>query len=682
MSANPEPPPVQPTRAVARRVLLGFGPRELGLAGVAVAVLAIASWWGLKGDSRDANDADEVRVHLAIAEDAGEVYRDGLQQLRDEQERMRRWSEQQTTEPLRTWSRERLRRFSAFVEGLTQTTEAAAFERAAEQARALFKAGRSDAARALLERQPPPAFPTLSELERLRREQYERPLADFSRQSPALYRTLKQFEPDVARRDEAALRQEIASSEPGKPTPALMLRLELLAAVAAADDPLTRQWSALVSALDYFEGPEPATLAKWERAQAAMRAGDWAAATAEMRALLDSGVRTRQPFRAAYGRALLRHRPDEPDAAYPHLAEAANAGDRTARRWVAGEDLRARRFAQAERWLEPAVAEGDLTAVPLLLDLYQRTGATSPAEASRQIGVLQQIAARRDAPAEADLLLGRLYERENSGPAGAKKALDAYTHAAAKGSAAGHLAVARAALKGAGGPVNLEVARDAAVAAFRAGEREQAAPLLAELLRLAPERAAPALARLLDPQTAAAAPYTEKQTEGPGVARLKAQLARYLDSMGQYGEAARYYAAAQDPAAAQRHAELTTVRPCPTCGGKGRVPDSAACPTCGGKGHQNCTYCGGQGTIQTAGIPPCTTCGGGGTLVEERKRVTCGTCGGTGKGKGSVIKQDCPHCEGGHIRCQACTAGRVQLTKECAECDGKGAWSLATKPGG
>lgn len=679
MPANPEPPPVQATSAVVRRVLFGFGPRELGVGGLAVAILTLAAWWGF-GDGEDrVAETNEVRVHLAIADDAAEVYRSGLHQLREEQARIRGWAEQQANEPLRTWSRERLRRFNAFVDSLGRGAEAAAFERTAAQARSLFNAGKLAEAKALLEQHPPPPFPARSELERIRRELYEDPLAEFSRQSPALYRTLKQVEPEVARRDEAALRQEIASAEPGKPTPALMLRVELLAAVAAADDPLTRKWSALASALDYFESPEPDTLAKWERAQSAVTAGDWETASREMRGLLESGIRTRQPFRAAYGRALLKHRPEDAAAAYPFLAEAANAGDRMARRWVAGEDLRARRFDQAGRWLEPAVLEGDPTAVPLLLDLYQQAGAPTVEDVSRQIGVLQHVVAKPDAPAEAYMMLARLYERSDPGPGGARKAFGAYGEAAAKGSAEGQLAVARGALKGVGTPVNLDVAREAAAAAFARGQVEAAAPLLGELLRLSPERTAATLAQLLDPQMTAAAPYTEKREEGPGVAQLKGQLARHLDSVGQYGQAARYYAGARDPVGARRHAELTKVRPCPTCVGKGRVPDSAACPTCGGKGHQNCTYCGGEGTIQTAGTPPCTTCGGAGTLIEERRRVTCGSCGGTGKGKGSVIKQDCAHCEGGHIRCPACTDGRVQLTKECTECGGKGAWSFATK---
>jgi DnaJ-class molecular chaperone len=65
--------------------------------------------------------------------------------------------------------------------------------------------------------------------------------------------------------------------------------------------------------------------------------------------------------------------------------------------------------------------------------------------------------------------------------------------------------------------------------------------------------------------------------------------------------------------------------------------------------------------------------------MQNRKLVACAACGGTGKGKGNVIKQDCPHCDHGYIRCTECNNGVIKVTKECPDCHGKGTWTWAEK---
>jgi TPR repeat protein len=680
MELPSEPPPAAVPAAAARRVAFGLGVREIGLGAAALAVLAAAGvWWRGHNQQLEA-EQQALRSEIAIRADAADVYHDRFRALQVEAEQIRVWAESQTTEPLRTWARERARRFAAFVAAVDQEGGARAFALAVRQARDLAQHGDLDAAKALLRDTRGPVFPPPTEFTRLRRALYETPLAEFSRQNPSFYRALRQFEPEAGQRDEQRLRAEITAAGAETVSPQQVLKLDLLAAVAAPDDPLVADWAALASAMDYFESPDGATLARWRRAQHAVRSNDWAGAVAEMQAIAISKVRTRQPFRAVFGRALIKSRPDQPGEAYPYLLEAARAGDKDARLWVAQEEYRQRRFVPAERWLEAAAADGDAAALPLLLELYQKHGDVTEADAGRKIEVLNQVVDAGDPPADAWILLGRLYEQRDP-PGSAAKAAACYAKAAGKGSAKANLEMARCAMLGIGAPANLERATDAAAAAFKAGEREGAARWLIEGLRQAPDRTAGAVQRLFgDESIVGGGGYMESHVvDGPLVSQLKAQLARYLDQMGQYGQAARFYAATGDAAAKHRHAELTAVHACATCGGAGKVKESVPCPTCGGKGKQICSFCGGSGFIYAPGTPPCSACGGTGTMMQDRKVVACSTCGGTGKGKGSSIKQDCTHCEHGYIRCAECTNGVIWVTKECPDCHGQGSWSLANR---
>ncbi len=676
-----ERPPAAPVAAAARRVIFGFGARELGVGAVALAVLTVTGFWFQRHARQNSAAWEHLRAELAMRSDAADVYRERFAALKAEAEQIRRWADGQTDEPLRTWARERSRRFDALVAAVDQESAAGAFDRGAKAIRELGANGDLAAARAELAQLPAPVFPALSEFTRLREQRYEKPLAEFSRQNPAFYRAFRRFDPDVAKPDELALRAEISAAGAENVTPQLMLKVDLLAAVAAPDDPVVADWSALASAIDYFDSPDGATLARWRRAQHALRANDWPTAAAEMQAIAVSKVRTRQPFRAVLGRALIKSRPDQPAQAYPYLVEAAASGDRQARTWVAQQDYRDRRYAQAQRWLEAAVADGDVDGVPLLLELYQKHADAIAADPARQAGVLQRVTDRGDAPPDAWLVLGRLYERGDPPGSTKAKAFACYTKAAGHGSAAANAELARCALGGIGTPVNLDQAVNAACEAYRGGEREAAARLLQELLRRDPERAAGAVQRLFAAESVVGGGgYMESRTvDGPGVSQLKGQLARYLDQIGQYGQAARFYDASRDPAAARRRAELTAAHACETCGGTGKIQESVPCPTCGGKGKQICSYCGGTGFMFVPGSPPCPTCGGTGSMIQDRKVVVCAACGGTGKGKGSVIKQDCPHCDHGYIRCPECNNGVIVISKECPDCHGHGTWRLVDK---
>jgi len=64
-------------------------------------------------------------------------------------------------------------------------------------------------------------------------------------------------------------------------------------------------------------------------------------------------------------------------------------------------------------------------------------------------------------------------------------------------------------------------------------------------------------------------------------------------------------------------------------------------------------------------------------MVQEGRTVGCSACGGTGKGKGSVIKQTCGQCANGRAPCRECVGGWIKLMKECGDCRGAGLRALA-----
>lgn len=677
-----EGPASKPAAAAARRVVFGFGVREIGVGVVALAILAATGLWLRERSRQGERELNVIRSELATYEESAAVYRVRMAELQARASELRHWADAQTTEPTRTWTRERARRFEALAARVSREKEARVASAAAKEIALLCSRGEIAAAHARLRQVPDVKFPPTAEFEALRLETYEAPLAEFSRQNPEFYKAFRQHEPEAARRDEMKLRQEIAAASQEAVTPQLMLRLELLAAVAAPDDPVVAEWSALTSAIDYFDNPDPLTLAAWRRAQQAVRAKDWDGAAREMQSIIKSKVRTRQPFRAAFGRALLRSRPENAAEAYPYLAEAAASGDKQARNWVAQEDVRQGRYAQAKRWLEAAVVEGDAEAVPMLLDLHENHASAIPRDPAHDAAIIERVANGPDAPAAASLVLGRMYERGDVAGSTPARAYASYARAAAKGSPTAQAEQARCALRGIGIPENLELARDSACRAFAAGEREKSVGILSELMNRAPDRTAAAVQRMFEQElVGTGGGYTETRTvDGPGVTQLKGQVARYLDQVGMFGAAAKLYAGSQDPAALRRHAELTRVRACQTCGGKGKVQVPAPCPTCGGKGKQICGFCGGSGFILAPGAPPCSTCGGAGTMLQDRRVVACSTCAGTGKGKGS-LKQDCTHCDDGHIRCVECDGGAIKVPKDCPECRGQGSWSLAEKAG-
>jgi hypothetical protein len=682
MDLPTEPPPAKTTAAAARRVLLGFGARELGVGVVAVAVITLAAAWFRRDSAHQAEALGHFRATLSMQTDMAEVYRERFAALRAQAERLHREADAAPAEPQRSWARERAKRFDALVAAINRETEDHTFGAAREQAAAAAASGNLAAAEQKLALNPAPLFPSDSEFERLRHDLYETPLAEFSRQSPDLYRVFRAGEPELAQRDEQALRAEIAAAGTDDVTPQAMLKVDLLSAVAARDDPLVADWAARAGAMDYFENPDGTTLAAWRRAQRAVRANDWPTAAAEMLAISSTTVRTRAAFRLALGRALLRKRPDDPAAAYPYIAQAGAAGDNEARQWLAAEDIRQQRYGQARRWLEVAAADGDGQAVPALLELYANHA--QPSEDPRnRIAVLERIVAGDNAPPEALLAVARLYEQVD--PAGsAAKALACYRRAAAKGDATGSLEVARCALKGLGMKPSAGEARIAAAEAFERGQREPAAAILSDVMRRAPEGNARAIAALFAKQSLATkSPFLNSDiVDGPGVRALRAELARYFDRLGDFGRAAQFYGGAQDAAAERRRAELTTAHPCETCGGSGKVSESVDCPACGGTGKHLCSYCGGTGTIYVPGTPPCPTCGGSGTMVQDRKVVSCSVCGGTGKGSGTVIPQACTHCEHGYVRCTECTNGKIRLTKDCPDCHGRGSWTLVERSAG
>ena len=658
-------------------------PVLIGIAGLG-AVVTTGSWFKRQADIREQAEVQAIHAEVAGLKNQATQYLERIANLRWNASKMRAEADSAATEPLKSWMRERANRFEALVAQIERSGEEAKFVTITAEIEDLCRRGRIDEARRRTMQLEPPTFPSPTEFRQLQEEVYAKPLANFSRQNPAYYHALQKTEPDVAKNDIEILRSQLAGLDLDSITPQALVMFELLSAVAQADDPVLADWSAVASAADYFENPDAPTLRRWREAKQAMRLDDWPTAFARMQAITHSKVRTRQPFRAAYGRTILKNRPDEKssDEAYPFMLEAAAAGDAEARRWIAEEDSAHGRHAEALRWLEAGVAAGDLTAVPQLLKLYALDNAELPRDLASEAGMLQRITVAPDAPPLAWMLLGRHYEEGGGVAREPEKAFACYLQAGSQHFTAAWMQTARCHLRGIGTPIDLNQARDWAVRAYASGERAESVPMLIELIQRAPDRTAAAVQQLFShEQIASPAGFNDSREYGPSVAKLRMHLAKFLDRKGAFGAAARLYAQSgdEDPTAAHRHAELTAVTPCEACAGRGKVHSSTECPTCVGKGTVTCSTCDGRGFNLIPGSPPCTTCGGSGGLVQEGRRVGCSTCGGNGKGKGSVIKQTCVLCANGRAPCRECTGGRIKLTKDCPECRGLGSRALADR---
>lgn len=633
-----------------------------------------------RADARQLAEVRAIRAELTDLRSDAADYELRLRSLHETSARLHALADRAADEPERVWAAERARRFDDLVARLEQNDARRQFAALAAQVERDCASGEVAAARDALLQLPPVAFPGPDRFEAMRAQTYLAPLAQFSRQNPDYYRAFKKYEPEAARADMAALRTELTVAPVDTVTPQAMMRFELFAAVAPPDDPLVADWATLSTAPDYFENPTPAAIGAWLRARRAMRAQDWGHAAAEMQSILRLTVRTRQPFRAAYARAILRSNPDDP-AAYPFIVEAAASGDAAARAWVAQDAIAKGRYAEALRWLEAGVAAGDPTAADPLVKLYAMDPQAVPRDPARELGALRKIVTTPDAPALAWMLLARLYESGVGGTAAPAAARAAYRRAADKAYAPAAVELARCALRGIGGPADPDEACAEAVRAYQAGERSAVLPVLTELMRDSPEHAAKAVQVMLEHETVAdPAGFADTRRQMGGVSQLQTLLARYLDRQGRYGEAAHFYKASgsRDPAIVNRRDELTAQRVCETCGGTGKVTTYTPCPVCGGKGTVTCPVCEGRGYSWVPGTPPCPTCGGTGTLVQDGKIVACPACGGTGKGKGSTIKQPCPNCNNGRVPCRACGGtGFIKTVKECPDCHGSGHRSLA-----
>jgi TPR repeat protein len=665
--------------AVSRGWRIPRLPLLIGVIGLG-AMVTTGTWMKRRADARDVAEAQAIRTEVADLRADVTTFRQRIDSLRWNAARYRADAQAANAEPAKSWLNERAWRYDALLEEIDRGPDEARFAKVAAEIEALCRTGHIVDARQRMRLLPAIKFPPAAEFSARWSKDYARPLAQFSRQNPGYYRLLKENEPEIAEADVEVLKRELAAAGVENVTPQTILGFELLAAAVPPDDPLLADWTTLTTADDFFENPDAATLAGWRRAQQAVRAEDWATAVAQMQSILLTKVRTRQPFRAAYGRALLRNRPDDTAAAYPFLQEAALAGDREARVWISREDSAQGRFASALRWLEARIGDGESDATGPLLAIYAMDETTAPRDLAAEFGVLQKIVTAPDAPPLAWLLLGRLYEDGTAGEQSSPKALACYRRAAELQSEPAWLEVARCCLRGVGTPIDLDASRAWAGKAFAAGEWEKSVPMLTELMRRAPERTAPALQELFEhEQTAAPAGFSDGRTTAGGVAQLQMRLARYLDQKGMFGAAAKFYArsGSRDPGVLHRYAELTASHPCETCHGHGEIRLFKPCATCGGRGTVLCNLCDGRGYTLVPGAPPCAVCGGTGGMVQDGRAVVCAACSGTGKGKSSVTKRDCTHCAHGRVPCSDCENGQITVTKECPACHGRGSRSLA-----
>ncbi len=634
-----------------------------------------------RDEARVGAEVQAIRAELKLLRSGVGEFRSKIEDFRWQAAKVRAQAMAATAEPEGSWRREQARLFEALVQEVEARVDEGTFFTGCAEVEALCEKKWVAAARERLRRVPELRFPAGEAFRGLHESVYARPLAQFSRQNPGYYRLLKENEPEIAGKDFASLRATLEKLGVAAMTPQAMLGFDLFAAVAPEDDPLLADWRTLATAADFFEDPDEPTIARWRRAQAAVRKADWSTAVAEMQAIERTKVRTRQAFRAAYGRAILRNTPDAEAEAYPYFQEAARGGDREARAWVSEQDFAAERYESARGWLEARIEDGEREAVEPLLKIYAMQRADLPRDLLRERGVLNRILAGADAPAEASMLLARNYEDPTAEPDGAK-AFMFYLRAARGGHEPAWIEVAQRYAKGEGVAAEPAAAALWATKAFAAGERERSVPLLLELMQRSPERVVAQIQSMFERESVSApGGYTETRVEPSGVTQLKVLVARFLDRKGMFAQAAKVYEtlSGNDAGARQRLAELTAAHTCEECAGAGKVRTTPDCSICAGKGTIACGACSGRGYAMVPEVPACTTCVGAGGLVQDGRAVVCATCTGTGKGKPKVVRKPCASCAAGKVDCGTCEGGKLHVTKECARCRGKGTQALVDR---
>ena len=296
-SDAPQPPIVSRWRLPKLPVLIGV----VGLG----AVVTTGSWFKREADARHRAELRAIETELVAMKSEAEQYQQRIENLRWNAAKMRSAAETTTMEPLRSWAMKRAALFEALCATIAGNAHDAEFGTAIVEMEAAMKANNLTGAREQLLALRPPRFPSAHSFRELQEEVYLQPLASFSRQNPEYYRALQTNEPETAQKDIAALRTEMSGGNGDEVTPQSLAKFEVLSAVLPKSDPVLADWSALASAADYFDSPDAATLKLWREARKAMRLEDWPTAYGQLQAIALSTVRTRQPFRAAYGRTIL-----------------------------------------------------------------------------------------------------------------------------------------------------------------------------------------------------------------------------------------------------------------------------------------------------------------------------------------------------------------------------------------
>ena len=388
MESETEPPetPATPTTAKPSggwRKALPHVPVLIGVIGLGAAITTGVTT-KRSDEARVGAEVQAIRAELRLLQSGVGEFRAKIEEFRWHAAKVRAQAIATTAEPEGSWRREQARLFEALVREVEARVDEGTFLNGCAEVEALCGKQLVAAARERLRRVPELRFPSGEAFQTLREAVYARPLTQFSRQNPAYYRLLKENEPEIAAKDFASLRAALEKLGVTAVTPQAMLGFDLFTAVAPADDPLLADWETLTTAADFFEAPDEQTIARWRWAQAAVRKEDWATAVAEMQAIDRTKVRTRQAFRAAYGRAILKNTPDAVAEAYPFFQEAARAGDREARIWVAEQDFAAERYASALSWLEARVEDGEREAVEPLLKIYAMSRADVPRDGMKE----------------------------------------------------------------------------------------------------------------------------------------------------------------------------------------------------------------------------------------------------------------------------------------------------------
>ena len=169
-----EPLPPKPASAqppTGSRWMLPRIPVLIGVAGLG-ALVTTGSWFKRQYDARQRSEVQAIQAEVAGLKKEATQYLERIENLHWHSAKMRSAAESTPEEPLKTWLRERAKKFESLVSRIEQQIDAATFTRQTKEIEDEFSRGNIHAARETMRRLHPPSFPAPAEFRQLQEEFY------------------------------------------------------------------------------------------------------------------------------------------------------------------------------------------------------------------------------------------------------------------------------------------------------------------------------------------------------------------------------------------------------------------------------------------------------------------------------------------------------------------------------